>query len=156
SFAHGSNDGQKGMGLIMLILIGIIPANYALRMSATDAQIKEFLVVAQTASTFVDKRVSGPPMDNAAATTDLSAYLKSKGTLQPSTYDALAAEIHIVIGKLTGITSMNQLPPDARSSLRSSLYLISESIGKLSRTGQLTDPGERAALLALRTKLDSF
>ncbi|MEK1887981.1 MAG: inorganic phosphate transporter, partial [Phyllobacterium sp.] len=25
SFAHGSNDGQKGMGLIMLILIGVVP-----------------------------------------------------------------------------------------------------------------------------------
>src|SRR5271169_4004118 len=30
SFAHGSNDGQKGMGLIMLILIGTAPTAYAL------------------------------------------------------------------------------------------------------------------------------
>ncbi len=30
SFAHGSNDGQKGMGLIMLILIGIVPLAYSL------------------------------------------------------------------------------------------------------------------------------
>src|SRR5271167_4180710 len=30
SFAHGSNDGQKGMGLIMLILIGTVPTTYAL------------------------------------------------------------------------------------------------------------------------------
>jgi PiT family inorganic phosphate transporter len=30
SFAHGSNDGQKGMGLIMLILIGCVPTAYAL------------------------------------------------------------------------------------------------------------------------------
>jgi PiT family inorganic phosphate transporter len=30
SFAHGSNDGQKGMGLIMLILIGTVPTVYAL------------------------------------------------------------------------------------------------------------------------------
>ena len=27
SFAHGSNDGQKGIGLIMLVLIGIVPTN---------------------------------------------------------------------------------------------------------------------------------
>src|SRR5262249_19044922 len=33
SFAHGSNDGQKGIGLIMLILIGILPAHYALNLS---------------------------------------------------------------------------------------------------------------------------
>ena len=32
SFAHGSNDGQKGMGLIMLVLIGLVPAAYALHL----------------------------------------------------------------------------------------------------------------------------
>jgi phosphate/sulfate permease len=30
SFAHGSNDGQKGMGLILLALIGFLPTHYAL------------------------------------------------------------------------------------------------------------------------------
>lgn len=30
SFAHGSNDGQKGMGLILLVLIGMLPAHYSL------------------------------------------------------------------------------------------------------------------------------
>ncbi len=30
SVAHGSNDGQKGVGLIMLVLIGLLPAHYAL------------------------------------------------------------------------------------------------------------------------------
>jgi PiT family inorganic phosphate transporter len=39
SFAHGSNDGQKGMGLIMLVLIGIVPAAYALDMGASSAEI---------------------------------------------------------------------------------------------------------------------
>jgi inorganic phosphate transporter, PiT family len=34
SFAHGSNDGQKGIGLIMLILIGIVPGHYLLDPSA--------------------------------------------------------------------------------------------------------------------------
>jgi PiT family inorganic phosphate transporter len=32
SFAHGSNDGQKGVGLIMLILIGLVPLHFALNM----------------------------------------------------------------------------------------------------------------------------
>jgi phosphate/sulfate permease len=38
SFAHGSNDGQKGIGLIMLILIGLVPAHYALNMAQTPEQ----------------------------------------------------------------------------------------------------------------------
>ena len=37
SFAHGGNDGQKGMGLIMLILIGAAPTAYALNRTMPDA-----------------------------------------------------------------------------------------------------------------------
>jgi PiT family inorganic phosphate transporter len=37
SFFHGSNDGQKGMGLIMLILIGTVPTAYALNHTGTGA-----------------------------------------------------------------------------------------------------------------------
>ena len=36
SFAHGSNDGQKGMGLILLVLIGFLPAYYALNIHHRD------------------------------------------------------------------------------------------------------------------------
>ncbi|AGF46684.1 PiT family inorganic phosphate transporter [Candidatus Kinetoplastibacterium desouzaii TCC079E] len=39
SFAHGSNDGQKGIGLVMLILIGIVPTNYVLNLNSTSYQI---------------------------------------------------------------------------------------------------------------------
>src|SRR5207244_8933322 len=42
SFAHGSNDGQKGMGLIMLILIGTVPTAYALNRALPESQIVEF------------------------------------------------------------------------------------------------------------------
>ena len=42
SFAHGSNDGQKGMGLIMLILIGTVPTAYALNKALPDSQIPVF------------------------------------------------------------------------------------------------------------------
>ncbi len=41
SFAHGSNDGQKGMGLIMLILIGTVPTAYALNQAVTKRQSQE-------------------------------------------------------------------------------------------------------------------
>lgn len=53
SFAHGSNDGQKGMGLIMLILIGTVPTVYALNRAVTPAETQTFLAVShQTAATF--------------------------------------------------------------------------------------------------------
>ena len=45
SFAHGSNDGQKGMGLIMLILIGTVPTAYALNHAVTATQSQDFIAV---------------------------------------------------------------------------------------------------------------
>ncbi|MEI8228516.1 MAG: inorganic phosphate transporter [Planctomycetota bacterium] len=47
SFAHGSNDGQKGMGLIMLVLIGIVPATYALNMNTSSAEITATVAAAR-------------------------------------------------------------------------------------------------------------
>ena len=40
SFVHGSNDGQKGIGLIMLVLIGIVPAQFVLDLGSTTYQIE--------------------------------------------------------------------------------------------------------------------
>ena len=41
-FFHGSNDGQKGMGLIMLILIGTVPTAYALNRAMPESQMQLF------------------------------------------------------------------------------------------------------------------
>src|SRR5262252_1306710 len=43
SFAHGSNDGQKGMGLIMLILIGTVPTAYALNRAVSAKESQDFI-----------------------------------------------------------------------------------------------------------------
>lgn len=40
SFAHGSNDGQKGMGLILLVLIGFLPAYYSLDVHHPELALK--------------------------------------------------------------------------------------------------------------------
>ncbi|MFS1563197.1 MAG: inorganic phosphate transporter PitA [Candidatus Arsenophonus phytopathogenicus] len=39
SFSHGANDGQKGIGLIMLVLIGVAPAGFVLNMNASGYDI---------------------------------------------------------------------------------------------------------------------
>ena len=50
SFAHGSNDGQKGMGLLMLILVGIVPAQFALNLGANPQSLQKLLATAHTRS----------------------------------------------------------------------------------------------------------
>ena len=44
SFFHGSNDGQKGVGLIMLILIGIVPTFFALDQSKNPLDLRASLL----------------------------------------------------------------------------------------------------------------
>ena len=52
SFAHGTNDGQKSIGLIMLTIIGIFPATYALN-SASNMSLQDVSAVMQEARPLV-------------------------------------------------------------------------------------------------------
>ncbi len=76
SFAHGSNDGQKGMGLIMLILIGTVPTAYALNKAVTPAQTQAFVTVAHQASAVFGRYASGSP-PSASPREDVEAYRNS-------------------------------------------------------------------------------
>src|SRR5262249_44805204 len=58
SFAHGSNDGQKGMGLIMLILIGTVPTAYALNHAITPRETIDFVAVSHQTADTLQKYVS--------------------------------------------------------------------------------------------------
>ncbi len=59
SFFHGSNDGQKGMGLIMLILIGTVPTAYALNRALPASQIEQFTANSMTASKVIEGKAAG-------------------------------------------------------------------------------------------------
>jgi PiT family inorganic phosphate transporter len=87
SFFHGSNDGQKGMGFIMLILIGTVPTTYALNHAVTARQTQDFIPVSRTAADTVGKYVEssavvGDPRD------DLTDYIRTK-EFNPNTMLAL-------------------------------------------------------------------
>src|ERR1700704_4887754 len=59
SFAHGSNDGQKGMGLIMLILIGTVPTAYALNRAPAPEQLPSFQAASVAAAAVIQKQAAG-------------------------------------------------------------------------------------------------
>src|ERR1700723_1658290 len=59
SFFHGSNDGQKGIGLIMLILIGTVPTAYALNRALPESQIVQFTENSTAASKVIEAKPAG-------------------------------------------------------------------------------------------------
>ena len=80
SFFHGSNDGQKGMGLIMLILIGLVPAQYALNNRFDAAQIGKTTVSIQKLQQVVVQNHADPALT--ADLTELSTRLTGKQDLK--------------------------------------------------------------------------
>lgn len=57
SFFHGQNDGQKGVGLIMLILIGIVPAYFALDENFSPTKIPASLTKIEQVINSIDSSV---------------------------------------------------------------------------------------------------
>jgi PiT family inorganic phosphate transporter len=138
SFAHGSNDGQKGMGLIVLILVGIVPATFALDMSASNNALTKLsasaVVFEQNLEQIVPSGATVP--DTAAAHKQLTGYLRTNRTAD-TTLPALEAANKRVIAGMTGVTSLSSIPAVDRRSLRLDIYLVSETLARLAKTKQL-------------------
>lgn len=157
SFAHGSNDGQKGMGLIMLILIGVIPATFAVNLAAPPKAIHELSATAQAVAVEMDRHSTGvtlPPGQQAES--ELSSYLKPSGRLTEQTFAAVASKCREIATDLDSKQNLREIEPERRRNLRTDLYLVSESLAKMGKQKALTDPAEQADAAALKTRLDRF
>ncbi len=150
SFAHGSNDGQKGMGLLMLILIGIVPGIYALDLSTKADSIQQLTVMSQSAAAILQKH-GGQTLDAKTANTTIASYLKTGGTFSDDVYSALAEKNDEVQKALAGQKSLAGLPENQRSTLRGAIYATSETIGKLSKNHKFSD-AEAGTLTSLRNR----
>jgi PiT family inorganic phosphate transporter len=142
SFAHGSNDGQKGMGLIMLIMIGVVPGAFALKMSADSAVIRQIAAESRQATAALQAEAAAAPAPAAPADApaEISAFLKSSGKQTPMTIPAVVAVNDAISAKLEGVSKFSDLPQADRRVLRTNLYLVGESIAKLAKTHAFADP----------------
>jgi PiT family inorganic phosphate transporter len=153
SYAHGSNDGQKGMGLLMLILVGIVPGMYALDMTTSPESLKQIVTMSQNASTVLASHAGATPAEQATATTTLGEYLKASGIFSPGIFAALNQKNSEIQGLLAGHDSLTAVPENQRSELRSAIYLTSETIGKLNKNHKLSE-SEAGGLLKYKGALD--
>jgi PiT family inorganic phosphate transporter len=157
SYGHGSNDGQKGMGLIMLILVGILPLSFAVDLSTSPDQIKELAATTETISFQMDRHSPGVAMGGYdIAKEELSAYLKTTGKINDRTFAAVGTKCREISEMLIGKKSLTDLTGEQRRTLRSDLYLTSEALGKLIKQHKLEDPDERKAVATLKSHMDKL
>jgi PiT family inorganic phosphate transporter len=153
SFAHGSNDGQKGMGLIMLILVGTVPTAYALNRAMKADQTTQFVAMDQvTQAALVRGAPEAAPADPRAA---LSEYVRTRN-LTPQVVPALAALAGSIADRVKEHGSLRQVPAAAVSNVRNDMYLASEAIRFLDKSAAVRfDADTRADLKAFKKQIDA-
>jgi PiT family inorganic phosphate transporter len=154
SFFHGSNDGQKGMGLIMLILIGTVPTAYALNRAMPASQIAQFVTNSQAASAVIAAKAAGYNVlgDPRPAVT---AYV-AEHKINDGTFPSLAVLVNDISKQVTQYGSIAKMPTDTVTNTRNDMYLVSEAIRFLvkDKEAYLTAQ-DLSALNAYKGSLDS-
>jgi PiT family inorganic phosphate transporter len=154
SLAHGSNDGQKGMGLLMLILVGIVPGMYALNLTSDVSATSELLSQSKRAGNILAGHNSGAEMDTEAASRTLSGYLKAGGSFTDDIFAALAVKNREIGTSLSNRKSLAEVPEAERSALRTAMYFTAETIGKMNKSHRFTSDAEEQEMAKYRGSLD--
>lgn len=155
SFAHGSNDGQKGMGLIMLILIGCVPLAYSLNKNLDSQHIQSFgQLSAQTADLIYPEHADIP---DAQARDVITKYIQTK-ELTPEVVPALASLTDHLGEKVGTYSSIKDVPEAQVSEFRNDMYLSTTAFKRLDKAEALPamSGAEEKTVAAYRDNLDSF
>ncbi len=125
SFAHGSNDGQKGMGLIMLILVGTVPTAYALNHTVDRGSVTTFAAVSgQVAGALEHSQQPGATVGDAGP--ELERFV-STHKFEPATTVALEQMVNEIRNEAVGYGSLGSVPPEMQANVRNQMYLVSET-----------------------------
>jgi PiT family inorganic phosphate transporter len=154
SFFHGSNDGQKGMGLIMLILIGTVPTAYALNHAGTPHDIQEFIAASERAGHILDRHVDKNGILGPDARAEVTDYIRTK-KLQPDTILALRELVEDLNHEVALYKAYKSVPAQDQTNVRNDMYVASEAIRLMQKDGNPSfTPDENAALKTYKSKVD--
>ena len=150
SFTHGSNDGQKGMGLIMLVLIALAPAAFALQLDMPPAHLRAIVEGSRQVEHIL--HVPGAPALGAATAEQRLDHYADTGRYNADVLPALAMKNDAIVATLSRIASLRDLTAAERSQLRSDVYLVDVSVDHLMRSNTVGD-ADAAALDEYRDTL---
>ena len=154
SFFHGSNDGQKGMGLIMLILIGTVPTAYALNHAVSPAEVQSFIAASEQAGQILDRHVSQGTAADPDPRGEVTRYIQTR-ELQPNTLAAMSQLVNELNREVEGYKSFQAVPARDQANVRNDMYLTAAALKQMEKA---RDPAftsaESSALKSYQGKLD--
>jgi PiT family inorganic phosphate transporter len=129
SYFHGSNDGQKGMGLIMLILVGTVPTAYALNHTVSAKEVQTFAAVSTQVAGALSNYIS-PAATVGNNEDELQHFLDTK-KYDPSVMLALQQEVNDIRNEATSYGSLGGVPAAMQANVRNQMYLTSATLALL-------------------------
>jgi PiT family inorganic phosphate transporter len=154
SFFHGSNDGQKGMGLIMLILIGTVPTAYALNHAISPAEVQDFIASSEVAGHILDHHVGSTGILGPDARSEVTDYIRTK-QLQPDTILALRELVEDLGHEVALYKELKDVPAADQANVRNDMYVASEALRLIDKSGNPAfTSDERAALMNYKSHVD--
>ncbi len=154
SFAHGSNDGQKGMGLIMLILIGTVPTAYALNHAVTAGQVQDFIAVSDQATQIFNNYADPKGILGPDARAEVTDFIRTK-KIQPDTVIALRELVGDLKNEVGLYKEYKAVPANQQTNVRNDMYVTSEAIRLIQKNHSLPlKPAETTALTNYKTHID--
>ena len=130
SFAHGSNDGQKGMGIMMLILMGIAPISFAINMKATPTEIHQVIEHTARAETVIQTHLAKPTLPAEDPKADSESRYRQR-------LADILRDMERARGSLQGVERTEQVPADNRFPLRKQLLVAYRSAYGLRKSREL-------------------
>jgi low-affinity inorganic phosphate transporter len=134
SFVHGSNDGQKGIGLVMLVLIGIAPAKFVLNHDATSYEILRTRDAAVHMQQFYTR--------HSDKLSEMLALGKVNGQVLPPAFKCDPKMTEAAIDELTntleGVKNYSELAPETRRKTRRLLLCLDDTAKKVSKLPHLS------------------
>lgn len=156
SFAHGSNDGQKGMGLIMLILIGLVPLAYSLNKNIDTKHLNSFEQLSNQTALILDTKNQFNLSEDQARNV-ITKYIQTK-EVNPEVVPALAVLTHQLGEQIGHHNDLKSIPENEVSLIRNDMYLSTTAFKRLEKAKQLPQFSEEQSktVKEYRKSLDAF
>lgn len=155
SFAHGSNDGQKGMGLIMLILVGLVPLAYSINKNLDTRQVQSFHQLSSQTAVLLNHNQQ--ELTDEKAREVLTKYIQTKQQT-PEVVPALASMTDHLGARVSSYRDLKDIPEAAISEIRNDMYLSTTTFKRLDKADALPkmDDSQKKLVKDYRGSLDSF
>nr|WP_318383458.1 inorganic phosphate transporter PitA [uncultured Enterobacter sp.] len=144
SFSHGANDGQKGIGLIMLVLIGVAPAGFVVNMNASGYDITRTRDAVNNVETYFQQH---PALMQKATGFDPLIPAPDEVVTKPNEFHCHPGRAVNALDRakemLTNIESYDKLPVEQRGQLRRILLCISDITDKVAKQPEVSADDQR-------------